>query len=122
MAISIPVGQIRLNANSNMQEVWDGKDWLELGGPNVFTPMPIHNSSGSITTSISNTSTITTNGMGSMGKLTENAKEDLYLFLRGNLRVAEYLNENGKVDYVQLEIREGDGYDWENIQRVRIKQ
>jgi hypothetical protein len=35
--------------------------------------------------------------------------------------VAEYLDENGKVDYVQLELREGEGCVWENIQRVRIK-
>lgn len=117
MAISIPVGQMRMNQNTFMQEVWDGKDWNPIGDPNVFTTIPVHNG-GSITSAITNTATIVPNGA---SKLTDSAKEDLFLFLKNNLRVAEYLGENGKVDYVQLELREGEGCIWENIQRVRIK-
>ena len=115
MANSIPVGHMRVNPHTYMQEVWDGKQWNRIDDPGVFTTIPVHNG-GSITTA-------QTNGTVSIGasKLTENAKEEVYEFLKKNLRVAEYLDENGKVDYVQLELREGEGCIWENIQRVRIK-
>ena len=35
--------------------------------------------------------------------------------------VGKHHEVDGKVDYVQLEVREGEGCNWENIQRVRIK-
>jgi hypothetical protein len=115
VAVSTPIGQIRYNPNTNYQEVWNGNSWVDIDDSSAFVPLQttlVPN--GGIT--VANTSTIT-----NVGKMTENAKEDLYLFLNNNIRVAEYLDENGKVDYVQLELREGEGCVWENIQRVRIK-
>jgi hypothetical protein len=100
-----------------MQEVWDGKDWNPIDDANVFTTIPVHTMSGAVssayTTSIQPSS--------SNGTLTESRKEDLYYFLKENLRVAEYLREDGKLDYVQLEIREGEGFLWEPIRRIKIK-
>lgn len=98
-----------------MQEVWDGKDWNPIDDANVFTTIPVHNLSGAVGTNVT-TATITSNGT-----LTESRKEDLYYFLKENLRVAEYLREDGKLDYVQLEIREGEGFLWEPIRRIKIK-
>lgn len=115
MAISNPVGQIRFNQNTFMQEVWDGKDWNPIDDANNFVTIPVHNLNGAVSTTIT-TSAITPNGT-----LTESRKEDLYHFLKENLRVAEYLREDGKTDYVQLEIREAEGFLWEPIQRTKIK-
>lgn len=98
-----------------MQEVWDGKDWNPIDDANVFTTIPVHNLSGAASTTVT-TATITANGT-----LTENRKEELYDFLKENLRVGEYLTEDGKLDYVQLEIREGEGFLWEPIRRIKIK-
>ena len=71
----------------------------------------------SITTSIPTTGTISR----VVNSVSDSRKEDIFRYIMKNLRVAEYLTEDGKVDYVQLEMREGDGCNWENIQRVRIK-
>ena len=125
MSTLIPVGQIRHNTNTFMNEVWDGKDWVPMVEDDVgFTQLPIHanvisNNYGSITSASTITTTVGSNGTSS--RLNDNAREELYHFLKSNLRVAEYLDENGKIDYVQLELREGEGCIWENIQRVRIK-
>ena len=115
VAVSTPIGQIRYSATKDAREMWNGFEWVNLDDSSTFMslqPTLVHN--GGITAA--NTSTIT-----NVGKMTENAKEDLYLFLKNNIRVAEYLDENGKIEYVQLELREGEGCVWENIQRVRIK-
>lgn len=98
-----------------MNEVWDGKDWNPIDDANVFTTIPVHNLSGAASTTVT-TATITANGA-----LTENRKEELYDFLKKNLRVGEYLTEDGKLDYVQLEIREGEDFVWEPIRRIKIK-
>jgi hypothetical protein len=124
MSTLTPVGQIRYNANTLMSEVWDGKQWIEMDDSlNGFTPISIHSNNvygGGITSANNITTTIGSNG--TSARLTDNAREELYQFLKSNLRVGEYLDENGKIDYVQLELREGEGCIWETIQRVRIKQ
>lgn len=114
MAISTPIGQIRYNPNTLFQEIWDGKTWVEVDDTG-FTQMPIHTISANTISTTAASNIVNAN-------LTDNAKEDLYQFLKSNLRVGEYLDENGKIEYVQLELREGEGCTWETIQRVRIKQ
>lgn len=120
MAVSIPVGQIRHNVNTLMSEVWDGYKWIEMDtSPNGFTPI---NSYSAVPNGGHTITNVSSNGISSVSTMNDNLKEDLYSFLKRNLRVAEYIDETGKLDYVQLEMREGDGCVWENIQRVRIKQ
>ena len=48
-------------------------------------------------------------------------KHDLFLMFAEHVRVAEYINEKGKIERVQLEWREGNGSRWEPITRVQIK-
>lgn len=118
MAITNPIGQIRLNPNTFMQEVWDGKDWNVIDDANNFTTIPIHSISGAVSSSY----TTSMQPIGSSVIMNESRKEDIYHFLMKNLRVAEYLDDTGKIDYVQLELREDENCIWENIQRVRIKR
>lgn len=115
MVISKPIGEVRYNHNTYLKEVWDGKDWNPIDDPNNFVTIPVHNLSGTVST------TITTASIMPDKITTERKNEDLFEFLKKNLRVAEYLDENGKVDHVQLELRADEGYIWENISRVRIK-
>ena len=49
-------------------------------------------------------------------------RELIFDFLKENMRVAEYLDDNGKVHTVQLEMRAGDGYVWDKIRRVKLKE
>ena len=51
----------------------------------------------------------------------ENFKEDFFAFMKENLRVAEYVDESGKVEYVQLQFRTGPGFVWEEVKRVKLK-
>ena len=120
MSTLIPVGQIRHNMNTMMNEVWDGKSWITIDdGLDSFTPISVHNGGHTITTS--NAAITTSMGFNGTSRMADVTREDMFEFLKTNLRVAEYLDETGKVDYVQLELREGEGCNWENIQRVRIK-
>ena len=48
-------------------------------------------------------------------------KEKIFEFLKENLRVAEYMDEKNKLHTVQLEMRAGPGFVWENIKRVKTK-
>jgi hypothetical protein len=64
--------------------------------------------------------TTTVGSNGSSASLSRNM-EDVYEFLKQNLRVAEYTDEAGKIATVQLEMRLGPGYVWENIRRVKSK-
>lgn len=114
MAISNPIGTIRHNPNTYMQEVWDGKDWNPIDDSNNFTTIPVHNLGRAVGSSY-----VTT--VSAPQIMSDNTKENFYHFLKDNIRVAEYLNESGKIDYVQLEIREGDGFVWEPIRRIKIK-
>ena len=103
MAVSTPYGEIRINPNTLMTEMWDGKNWLELDSVSTINSP---NSYGSI--SAVNTATITTAGTSSAP--TAERQEDIFEFLKNNLRVAEYTNEEGKPLYVELQMRAGDGY------------
>jgi hypothetical protein len=51
----------------------------------------------------------------------DNFKEDFFAFMKENLRVAEYVDETGKVEYVELQFRTGPGYVWEEVRRVKLK-
>ena len=120
MSTLIPVGQVRYDFQSDQKQVWDGVKWNTISD-DEFTELPIYqsavaNGGHTITTSVP-TSTIST----VVNSINDSRKEDIFHYIMKNLRVAEYLTEDGKVDYVQLEMREGDGCNWENIQRVRIK-
>jgi len=64
--------------------------------------------------------TTTVGSNGSSARLSRNM-EDVYEFLKENLRVAEYIDDSGKITTVQLEMRLGPGYTWENIRRVKSK-
>lgn len=48
--------------------------------------------------------------------------EDLFEFLKENLRVAEYVDDNNKLLYVELQMRAGEGFVWDKIRRVRLKE
>lgn len=48
-------------------------------------------------------------------------KSDLFVMFEQHVRVAEYVNEKGKIERVQLEWREGQGSRWQPITRVQIK-
>jgi hypothetical protein len=51
-----------------------------------------------------------------------NTQEDLFAFLKENIRVVEYTNETGsKIENVQLQFRAGPGYVWEEVRRVKLK-
>ncbi len=105
-----------------MQEVWDGKDWNPIVDTDNFTTIPVHNLSGVVSTNgVVGTNVYTTTISPQGNSMSDNVRENLYHFLKQNIRVAEYLDESGKIDYVQLEIREGDGFIWEPIRRTKIK-
>lgn len=59
--------------------------------------------------------------LGKVRKTSEEFKEDFFAFMKENLRVAEYVDENGKTEYVQLQFRNGPGYVWEEVRRVKLK-
>jgi len=103
MAKTFPVGHVRVNPNTFQTEMWDGTCWQT-----TITGIPTTNVGSSYTTAISGNSTISA---------TE--REIIFDFLKENMRVAEYTNEHGKVTNVQLEMRAGPGYVWENIRRVK---
>lgn len=119
MAKSFPVGHIRVNPNTFMSEIWNGSKWLDTVTPQMVNSistlgLPI----GSAYAAASGITT-TVGSNGSSARISRNM-EDVYEFLKENLRVAEYTDGNGKIDTVQLEMRLGPGYAWENIRRVKI--
>lgn len=60
-------------------------------------------------------------GTSSVRQVDDNFKEDFFAFMKENLRVAEYVDESGKIEYVQLQFRNGPGYVWEEVRRVKLK-
>jgi hypothetical protein len=60
-------------------------------------------------------------GTSAVRQVDDNFKEDFFAFMKENLRVAEYVDENSKVEYVQLQFRTGPGYVWEEVRRVKVK-
>jgi hypothetical protein len=115
MTVSIPAGQMRINPNTYEQEMWDGTSWIEIAAINMS-----NNISGSLTTTVVPNGGYTVSTVSS-SPITENQKEDIYQFLRENLRVAEMLDDNGKLSHVELQMRAGEGYVWDQIKRVRVK-
>ncbi len=109
MAKSFSIGQTRVNPNTFMTEVWDGTRW---------------DSGLSTITNTTGTYTIAPNGMNSMTvnsrpTISPTERELIFDFLKENMRVAEYVDEKGKISTVQLEMRAGPGFVWENIKRVK---
>jgi len=110
MAKSISIGQTRVNPKTFMTEVWDGSKWDD--------------GTSSITTAANSYTTIATNGIigssiSSRPTISPTERELIFDFLKENMRVAEYVDEKGKISTVQLEMRAGPGFVWENIKRVK---
>jgi len=115
MAKSFVIGTTRLNPTTYMTEVWDGKTWND--GCNTITLNNTYPTGSTISTATS-ASTAVYNVRPTMSA-TE--RELMFDFLKNNMRVAEYLDENGKVHTVQLEMRAGEGFVWEQIKRQKVK-
>ena len=107
MAKTFPVGHVRVNPNTFMTEVWDGSTWnngLSTITSTTTIPYPI-GSNGNITSS--------------KPTISATERELIFEFLKENMRVAEYVDDKGKISTVQLEMRAGPGFVWENIRRVK---
>ena len=107
MAKTFPVGHVRVNPNTFMTEVWDGSTWnsgLSTIASTTTIPYPI-GSNGNITSS--------------KPTISATERELIFEFLKENMRVAEYVQRDGKPPIVQLEIRAGEGYVWEQVKRVK---
>jgi hypothetical protein len=113
MAKSFAIGQTRINPNTFMTEVWDGTKWDN--GLNTITT----NVGNSYTTIATNA--ITGSSISSRPTISATERELIFDFLKENMRVAEYLDDKGKIHTVQLEMRAGPGYVWENIRREKTK-
>ena len=83
--------------------VYDGKKWTKMNSPITSAPH------------------IVTTGSSSSFKPTISATERklIFEFLKENMRVAEYVQRDGKPPIVQLEMRAGEGYVWEQVKRVK---
>ena len=83
--------------------VYDGKKWTRMHSPITSAPY------------------IVTTGSSTSFKPTISAteRELIFEFLKENMRVAEYVQRDGKPPIVQLEIRAGEGYVWEQVKRVK---
>lgn len=103
MAKTFPVGHVRVNPNTFMTEVWDGSTW-NTGLSTTTIPYQI-GSNGNITSS--------------KPTISATERELIFEFLKENMRVAEYVQRDGKPPIVQLEMRVGEGYVWEQVKRVK---
>lgn len=122
MAVAIPIGHSRVNPNTFMHEVWDGTKWDDGSGvATISKPFSHSINGGNITTGTITTSSLNGSSYSSRPTFSPTEREMMFQFLKDNLRVAEYVDENGKITTVQLEMRAGEGYVWENIRRVRTK-
>jgi hypothetical protein len=106
MAKTPNIGDTKIDPNTYDTKVWDGITWVN--GSNTIT---------------SNLRSVATNsahaiGQGTITRISEH--EHLYNFLKNNLRVAEYLDDKGKIKNVQLELRQGEQYVWVPIKRIKI--
>jgi len=113
MAKTFSIGQTRVNPNTFITEVWDGTKW--------------DSRLSTITTNVGNSyTTIATNGItgstiSSRPTISATERELIFEFLKENMRVAEYIDGKGKISTVQLEMRAGPGYVWEQIRREKTK-
>ena len=113
MAVTTPTGHIRINPYTHMSEVWDGNTWIEMTN-NVSVSQGAGGYGGGTVTANGSIASIST-------PATDIQKEQIFEFLKENLRVAEYMDEKNKIHTVQLEMRAGPGFVWENIKRVKTK-
>lgn len=114
MAKTFAVGTTRINPNTFMTEVWDGKTWNN--GANTITMNTAYpTGSTGISTAIASSS------YSVKPTISVTEREMIFEFLKQNMRVAEYLDDNGKIHTVQLEMRAGDGFVWEQIRREKVK-
>lgn len=83
--------------------MYDGSKWVKVNTPVTSAPH------------------IVTTGSSTSFKPTISAteRELIFEFLKHNMRVAEYVQRDGKPPIVQLEIRAGEGYVWEQVKRVK---
>jgi hypothetical protein len=103
--------QYDVGTDSYRTAVYDGQRWTEMN--NGITT----GSSGTITTS----NITTTRNNGTSIADTPPLQEQMFDFMKQNLRVAEYTDGDGKIHTVQLEMRLGPSYVWEPIKRVKTK-
>jgi hypothetical protein len=101
-------------------QIYDGKDWKDI---DLNTNRIAHSINGGNITS--NGSTTYNSNIAALGtvkrQVDDNFKEDFFAFMKENLRVAEYVDDSGKIEYVQLQFRTGPGYVWEEVRRIRLK-
>lgn len=113
MAKTFPIGHVRVNPNTYQTEMWDGSKWTTTTtGVASVSNSPYTLSSNAITTIGSST-------ISSKPTISATEREMIFDFLKENMRVAEYTDDKGKITTVQLEMRAGPGFVWENIRRVK---
>jgi hypothetical protein len=101
---------------------------MAIAKPLIDYPVSYSNDDGSTITISTNgigNSTISNSSVANLG-LTRNPSsingEDMFEFLKENIRVAEYVDDNNKLLYVELQMRAGPGFVWDKIRRVRLKE
>ena len=110
------IGDLRVNPNTFMSEIWDGRTWTNTPTATMINPST-YNLSGSNGT-ITSTSAITN----VRPTISATERELIFNYMKSNIRVAEYHDKaTGKIDTVQLEMRLDEGYVWEAVQRIKIK-
>ncbi len=114
MAKTFPTGHMRVNPNTYETEVWDGSKWSSSNMHGLTTNV------GSSYTTIA-TNGITGSSISSKPTISATERELIFDFLKENMRVAEYVDDKGKIHTVQLEMRAGPGYIWENVRREKTK-
>jgi hypothetical protein len=78
--------------------------------------------SGSITISTTSAANSNISNLGLIRSPSSINGEDMFEFLKENIRVAEYVDDNNKLLYVELQMRAGPGFVWDKIRRVRLKE
>lgn len=95
---------------------------MAIAKPIIDYPTSYVNDDGS---SITISTTTVANNISNLG-LTRSPStvngEDMFEFLKENIRVAEYVDDNNKLLYVELQMRAGPGFAWDKIRRVRLKE
>jgi hypothetical protein len=101
--------QYDITTDTHRTAVYDGHRWVEM-----------NNSTNTIASSNLTASSINANASASR-IIDHQFNEKMFEFLEQNLRVAEYIGSDGKIQTVQLEMRVGPSYVWEPIKRVKTK-
>ena len=108
------IGDLRVNPNTFMSEVWDGKFWTTSPAmaiaPSTYSTITANVTIGASTISSARPT------------ISATERELIFNYIKDNIRVAEYHDKHtGKIDTVQLEMRLDQGYVWEAVQRIKIK-